>query len=431
MSAALAARLPFYYGWLVVAVVFVTMAIGVNARTAFSLIYPPLLAEFGWERGLTAGAFSFGFMVSAVLSPLLGRMMDARGPRAVTWLGIASTAAGLLLAARSSAPWHVYATFGALIGTGSVCLGYSCQALFLPAWFVRRRGFAMSIAFAGVGVGSIVLLPAMHWGIERFGWREACTGLGVLTIVLLTPLAALLRRRPEDIGLRPDGEDAAVALGQPARRSNVVDAEWVAVDWTLARALRTRRFWWLAVAYFCGLFSWYLVQVHQTQYLIEIGFDATDAAWALGWVSLVGIPGQIAMGQLSDRVGREIVWTMAAAGFMSSYLVLLALAGQPSAVLLITMVLLQGALGYGLTSVFGAIPAEIFERRHYGSIFGTLMFAGLTGGAAGPWLGGVIHDVTGDYSLAFLIGIAASALSAAAVWIAAPRQIRAVAGRTE
>jgi MFS family permease len=429
VTASLAARLPFYYGWVVVMVVFVTMAVGVNARTAFSLLYPPILAEFRWDRGLTAGAFSFGFVVSAVLSPLLGRMMDIRGPRAVTLLGVGCTAAGLLLAARSSAPWHVYLTFGALIGCGSVCLGYTCQALFLPAWFVRRRGLAMSIAFAGVGLGSIVLLPAMQFAIERHGWRSACAGLGIVALALLTPLAFLLRRRPEDVGLQPDGDRLVPQAAIAARRAYVVDPAWTAIDWTLARALRTTRFWWLAVGYFTGLFAWYLVQVHQTQYLIEVGFDAVQAAWALGWVSLVGIPGQIALGQMSDRVGREIVWTIAAAGFVLSYAALLVLEERPEMAVLVAMVLLQGAVGYGLTSVFGAIPAEIFEGRHYGSIFGTLMFAGLCGGAAGPWVGGAVHDRTGGYALAFWIGIAASALSAVAIWLAAPRKVRAVAGR--
>src|SRR5690349_1812919 len=106
----LARRLPIYYGWVVVGVVFVTMALCVNARTAFSLLFPPILDEFGWERGVTAGAFSFGFIVSAALSPLLGRLMDRRGPRFVMELGVAATSAGLLLATFAGQPWHVYLT---------------------------------------------------------------------------------------------------------------------------------------------------------------------------------------------------------------------------------------------------------------------------------------------------------------------------------
>jgi MFS family permease len=103
----LARRLPFYYGWIVVGIVSVTMAICVNARTAFSLLFPPILDEFGWERGVTAGAFSFGFFVSGVLSPLLGRLMDRHGPRLVIEIGVAATAAGLLLATFAGEPVHV------------------------------------------------------------------------------------------------------------------------------------------------------------------------------------------------------------------------------------------------------------------------------------------------------------------------------------
>ena len=113
------ARLPFYYGWLIVGIAFVTMAIGVTARTAFSLLMPPLINEFGWDRGLTAGAFSFGFLVSAVLGPIVGRVMDARGPRIVIMTGVLLMASGLFLARYIERPWHLYATLGVLVGGGT------------------------------------------------------------------------------------------------------------------------------------------------------------------------------------------------------------------------------------------------------------------------------------------------------------------------
>jgi MFS family permease len=420
-------RLPIFYGWIIVAVVFVTMGVGVNARTAFSLLFPPILDEFGWERGVTAGAFSFGFLVSAVLSPSLGRLMDRRGPRVVIELGVLLIGGGLLLATQVSQPWHLYATLGVMVGGGSVCLGYTGQSLFLPNWFVRRRGLAMSLAFSGVGVGSIVLLPWLQALIARSGWRAACWAMGLL-VLLLVPLNLLLRRRPEEMGLEPDG-DRTPAAGAVAPRSNVVDAAWAGVDWTLGRAARTARFWWIALGYFCGLFAWYAVQVHQTRYLIEIGFSATDAAWALGFVSLAGIPGQIGLGWLSDQIGREWVWTAGTMGFAICYGALLLLAGAPTVPLLYLMVIAQGLLGYGVTSVFGAIPAEIFQGRHYGSIFGTLTLSSVGGGAVGPWLTGVLYDRTGSYTLAFWIAIGCCAISAVAIWLAAPRKVRVVAGR--
>jgi MFS family permease len=171
------------------------------------------------------------------------------------------------------------------------------------------------------------------------------------------------------------------------------------------------------------------VQVHQTKYLVEIGFSATDAAWALGFVSLAGIPGQIALGHLSDRIGREWVWTVGSLGFAICYIALLLLGHHPTPALLYVMVIAQGMLGYGLTSVVGAIPAEIFQGPHYGSIFGSLMLASIVGGAIGPWVTGALYDATGSYTLAFWIAIGCSALSAVAIWLAAPRHVRVVAGR--
>ena len=210
-----------------------------------------------------------------------------------------------------------------------------------------------------------------------------------------------------------------------------MDAAWVAVDWTLGRAMRTARFWWIAVGYLSGLFSWYAVQVHQTTYLVEIGFSPAQAAWALGYVSLAGIPGQIGLGHLSDRVGREWVWTVGSLGFALCYVALLLLRETPTPPLLYCMVISQGLLGYGLTSVVGAIPAEIFQGRHYGTILGTLMLAAIGGGAAGPWVTGALHDATGSYTLAFAIAIGCSAVSAVSIWLAAPRRVRAVGGRAK
>src|SRR3981189_1725885 len=342
-------RLPFFSGWIIVVVTFVTMAIGVNARTAFSLFFPPIIDEFGWERGVTAGAVSFrrplsragapliGRSVDRPVRPRLGRLMDRAGPRAVMELGVALMAGGLLLAPLTTQPWHLYLTIGVMVGSGSVCLGYSGQSLFLPNWFNRRRGLAMGLAFAGVGIGSITLLPWAQHMIEQTGWRTACTAIGIVVLVVLAPINLLLRKRPEDIGLRPDGDAAPSASAKPV--SYIVDHDWAGIDWTLGRAVRTARFWWLALGYFCGLYIWYAVQVHQTKYLLDIGFGPSVAVWALGAVSLLGIPGQIVLGHLSDRLGREWIWTASCMGFVICFAALIALAQIPSLMLVYMMVL--------------------------------------------------------------------------------------------
>ncbi|MDB5807669.1 MAG: transporter [Betaproteobacteria bacterium] len=422
-------RLPFYYGWVIIAVAFVTMAIAVTARTAFSLLLPPLIGEFGWDRGLAAGAFSFGFLFSAIISPVVGRLVDSRGPRVVIECGVVLMSLGMLLAPLIEKPWHLYATLGVLVGGGTNLMTYTVHSLFLPSWFVRRRGLAISIAFAGAGVGAVALLPWLQSVIVRQGWRASCSTLGLLILLVIGPLTLLVRRRPEDLGLLPDGETRATAGEGKPRASNIVDPAWAAIEWTLAKAMRTARFWWIALAYFCLVYAWYAVQVHQTKYLIEIGFTPLVAAWSLGLVSAVAIPGQIGLGALSDRIGRESVWTLACLGFALCYGALIALEHAPSNALLYAMVISQGLLGYAAVSVMGPIAIEVFDGPHYGAIFGVLTVALIGGGAAGPWVTGVIHDVTGSYRLAFMLAIACCAVSAAAVWIAGPRRVRVVPGR--
>ena len=171
------------------------------------------------------------------------------------------------------------------------------------------------------------------------------------------------------------------------------------------------------------------MQVHQTKFLLDIGFSPNVAVWALGTVSLLGIPGQILLGHVSDRIGREWVWAISCAGFVVCFAALIALKYQPSLWLVYLMVFTQGALGYGLTSIMGAVVFEIFQGRHQGSIFGSIMLAALAGGAAGPWITGLLYDRAGDYTLAFGIAILVSGLSALAIWRAAPGKVRAVAGR--
>ena len=422
------ARLPFYFGWVIVAISFVTMAVSISIRTSFSLLLPPLIDEFGWDRALAAGAFSFGFIVSAFLPPVIGRIMDRRGPRPVVLTGVALLATGLLLAPTIQSPWQLYATLGLLVGAGSTMMGFTAQSLFLPLWFERRRGLAISIAFSGVGAGAIVFLPLVQSIIETHGWRVACQAMGALALGILVPLNLLLRHRPQEIGLLPDGAPEDARQGGRRSATLIVDEDWAGKEWTLARAMRTARFWWILVGFFCALHAWYAVQVHQTRYLIEIGYAPGVAAWALGAVSVVGIPGQIGFGALSDRIGREPVWAIGCMGFALSYGCLMMMAQTPTSGWLWTMVLTQGFFGYALTSVMGAIVAEIFEGPHFGAIFGVQSVAIILGAAAGPWVTGALFDITGSYRSAWLLAIGCCIVSAMSIWIAAPRKVRAVSG---
>jgi MFS family permease len=421
---------PFFYGWVIVAVACVTMGIGVNTRTAFSLLLPALVTEFGWDRGVTAGAFSVGFVAATCFTPFLGLLMDRWGPQVVLPLGVVLVSSGMGLVTLVRQPWHLSLTFGGLVVGGSVCITYIGHALFLPHWFVRQRGLALGMAYSGVGVGSIVLLPWVQRLIDHAGWRHACLVLAVVLLGALLPLNLFVpRRRPEDLGLTPDGIplQSSAAPG-PAGLPNMGDPAEAASDWTVGQALRTARFWWLGVAYASGLYIWYAVQVHQTKYLLDLGVPSAQAAAALGYVGLTGVIGQIALGHLSDRWSREWAWTLSGLGFGLCYALLLVLPAAPHPLVLYSMVGAQGLLGYGLASVFGAVPAEVFPGKHTGTIVGTLHVASNAGAACGPWLTGVLYDATGTYGPAFVCAMGMSLVSIIAMWIAAPRHVRVLPG---
>jgi MFS family permease len=423
-------RQPVFYGWILVGTAFVTMGIVVNARTAFSLFYPSILDEFGWSRALTAATFTTGLLASNAFTPFLGVLMDRLGPRVVFSTGLGLMSLGLALATMARAPWHLHLTLGVLVAGASVFVSYMGHSLLLPNWFVRKRGLALGVAFSGVGVGSFLLLPWLQGLIGRVGWRGACWTLVALVALVVLPLNAIVpRRRPQEMGLLPDGDEAAGRPGARPAPEHVVDRAWAATEWTLARAVRTTRFWWVFVGYFTGLFAWYAVQIHQTKYLLDLGFSPELAGYALGLVGLTGIVGQIAWGHISDRVGREWAWTASGIGFALCYAALLALPAHPVTWLVYLMVAAQGLLGYGLASVFGAIPMELFQGARYGSIFAVLNLASNAGAGTGPWVAGLVYDRTGSYAPAFWLAIACAAVSVAAMWLAAPRKVRLVAGR--
>lgn len=418
-------RTPFHYGWVVVAVAFVTMGIAVNARTAFSLLYPPILAEFGWDRGVTAAAFSVGFLSSTLIAPFVGMAIDRTGPRAVMTLSALLVAGGLWGATMISTPLGLYLTIGMFAIGAVIPMTYIGHSMFLPNWFTSKRGLAIGIAFSGVGVMSIFLFPALQALIEQHGWRSACLVLAAACVVLLIPLNLFLQRgSPAEVGLKPYGEGVA-ASGR--RAPVIVDKEWAARDWTLSAAMGTMRFWWLACGYFFGLFIWYAIQVHQTRFLIDSGFGATEAAFALGLVGLTGVVGQIGIGAIADRFGREWAFTLAMAGFAICYAALIAMGRFPSPALMYLMVGGQGLLGYGLASLYGPIPAEIFAGRRVATIIGALSVVANTGAATGPWITGYVFDRTGSYEPAFIAIFIMCFACVGCIWMAAPRKVRRIA----
>lgn len=424
-------RPRFFYGWVVVAVAFVTMAVAISARTSFSLLFPEILNEFGWSRGLTAGAYSLGFVASIVMLPLVGSLMERVGPRVVIPLGALMVGGGFVMLTVITDPIGLYVAMGLLIVNGSMCMSYIVHSMFLTNWFVRNRGLAVGIAFSGVGVGALVLLPLFQSIIDTNGWRGACLQMAIVVCVVIIPLNIMFQRmRPQDMGLLPDGEQVAErgTAAQPAGNDLIINHAWVNTDWTVMRALSTVRFWAMFIAMFGALFCWYALQAHQTKFLIDRGFDPVFAATMLGMVAVFGIFGGIGIGALSDKIGRELAWTLSMAGFGVTSVLFVMIIKSPSVELVYLAVAAQGLFGYGMSAVFGAIISEVFAGKRVASILAFMALGGNLGGGAGPWVLGASYDAYGSYEIGFWICWGVSILSIACIWIVSPGRIRMVAG---
>jgi MFS family permease len=420
-----------FYGWVVVAVAFVTMAVAISARTSFSLLYPEILEEFGWSRSLTAGAYSLGFIASIAMLPVVGFLMERGGPRLVIPIGGLMIAGGFLLMTVINDPIGLYVAMGVLIVNGSMATSYIVHSMFLPNWFLRNRGLAVGIAFSGVGFGALVLLPLFQHIIVSSGWRMACVQMAVIVCVAIIPLNILFQRvSPESMGLLPDGEavPSATVGRQSASDDLIVNHAWAATEWTVGRALGTLRFWAMFTAMLCALFVWYGLQAHQTKFLIDKGFDPSFAATMLGLVAFFGIFGQIGIGALSDRIGRELAWTLSMAGFGTTSVLMVLIGKSPSHELVYLAMAAQGLFGYGMSALFGAIMSEVFAGRKAASILAIMGLGGNIGGGLGPLVLGASYDAYGSYEVGFWVCWGASILSVVCIWIVSPGRIRMVAG---
>lgn len=430
-------RLPFFYGWIIVAVTFVCFAVGYATWQSFSIFYVAILNEFGWSRAATAATFSVFTIVYGLYSPIAGGLTDRFGPRKVLPLGALVLGAGLLLTTRLSSLWEFYLLFGVVTALGLSSFGTVPTFTVLNNWFAKKRGMAGGLATAGIGFGTLLFVPILQGIINNYGWRTAYTVLAIAVMVVVPSTVILFQRhRPQDLGLLPDGDrpealPAASPSGPKASDALVVDKEWASREWTLKSAMRTRRFWLISVARSLELLCLQVYLTHQAAFFVDAGFDKLVAASVVGAVGIVGSCGKILWGTVSDRIGRELTYTLAfSAGTVGVATILSIHAGSPLWTLYAYGV--SYGLCYGVSAVITPVlSADIFQGKRYGSILGGIYVIGNLGSASGSFLGGYIFDVTGSYRWAFAMTIPLMWLSCLLFWLAAPRKVRLVAGKAK
>jgi MFS family permease len=366
---------------------------------SFGVFFKPLSQGFGWSRAETSGAFTLGMIMQGLSGVAAGAMVDKRGPRVVMTVACLLTGLGFMLMSQTSTLWHLYLFFGILAGSGAGA-AYIAPVATVPRWFTRRRGLALGIMLAAMGAGQMAMPPLFADLITRYGWQPSYVVAGAAVIAIGLPAALLLRRSPLVEHLPDTAEVGATAAKQQT--------------WSTREALRSLQFWLLSVIWLLAAFSLQMVMVHIVPFATDEGIPLDTAARLLTLYGGMVIISRIGVGWISDLLGNRASY-LGCLFLQMGALIILSGAGDLWRFRVAAVIF---AAGYGGgASVFPKIVADVFGLRAIGAILGLVGLGWALGAGLGPFLAGLIFDLSGRYFAAFLTGAAVLALALALVLI--------------
>ncbi len=395
-AARVAARLPFFYGWVIIYIsFFCVFMMGAISFWGIPVFVRPMHDDTGWSHGSIFIGLALRMVVGAGGGLLLGHLADRKGwPPRLLLIGILVDACALISLRWVESPLQFILLYGVVGGAGNTGMRL-VQSTLISKWYVARRGTAVGFSANGGGVSALVMAPLTALLISELGWRDAWTALAVIMLALLLPCVPLAVRSPEDIGLLPDNGYSGAS---GSRRSAITERSY-----HLSELIGTYRFWFLMLVMLIGTYSLQTHTVVMLPYFREIGFSSGVAAASLSVYGVFSIGMRFVWGMLADRysVRRAIIIQAVLTGIGA--LILLQIAGTTT--LYIAMAF-QGMTLSGFPPLSILLWPEFFGRMHIGSIVGFSQFFATIAGAGGPVIAGFVYDQTGTYepALWFLVG---------------------------
>jgi MFS family permease len=408
------ARRP-YYGWILVWALGITTVVSYGtSQYLFGVLVVPIQHELGWSRAAVSGAYSLSFVISGVLGVPIGRLLDRHGARALMTAGSLLGAICLALLSGVTAEWHFYLLWAVGLGLSMALTFYPVTFTVITNWFIRRRGSAMALLTTIGGFASVIYIPLAGALIARFGWRPALLVMAISQLAVALPIhALLLRRRPEDLGLRPDGERHPAADGS----AGALGGHY------LRQAVRATAFWTLTTHSSLTLMAHTVILAHLVPYLIGRGYNPVFAATAAGLLGVASLPARAVLNLAGNRFGAKPVLMLSSALQAAGVMVLL-LAGN--VVLLWVYVAVYGFAFGAVSPLRASVLAEQFGRRAYGAITAASGVPANVLAAVGPLAAGALYDRLGNYTLALILTCAAFVLAVLALAATpAPREAAA------
>lgn len=396
-----------YRGWVELAVCLIFLTISYGVQFSFGVFFKSLEQEFNWTRALTSSVFSAYMLFCSVFAILFSWLADRHGPKIIFMsMGFLSFF-GLGLTSLANTPWQLFASYSLLVaaGTGPA---YAIASSIAIKWFVQRRGLALAIVTSGVGLGSILFVPFAAYLINGFGWRITYLVIGVVALISMTPLSLLLKIAPTD-------QTLPHSTRQPAVKVTVSNATREKSKWVfIFQIIRERNYVLIFSIWFFYSFCLFMIMTHLVRHAIDLGIDSIQAATLISISGFANIPARITMGLVSDRFGTKRT-ALICASIMA--IAILWLTQSSSLWMLYVFAIVFGAAYGGLAPPTSAIVGDTFGASRIGFIFSTLGIGWACGAAAGPALAGYIYDVTGEYYLAFLIGLFGSLIIVALAFL--------------
>ncbi len=408
---------PFFYGWIVVALTFCVNLTAAGTRSAATLLIKPLEAEFGWTRTLVSMPGSLNLLLFGIGAPAAGWLVDRYGVRRVVFYSLAMVTAGLVATGFIQQWWQLLLFWGLVVGVGTSATPVLAAAV-ANRWFVKHRGITIGLLTNGNAAGQMVFLPLLSLVILATGWRGSMLFMGAVAFGLMVMVSLWMRDDPEDVGLERYGLAPGAGTASGAAR-----AEPPASATPIRDAFRSPTFWLLSGGFFvCGVTANGLIGLHLIPHVVEeLGLPFFTASLIFGVMGGISFIGTIGAGWLVDRVDARKVLALAyflrgCALFLLPYVDTL-----PGLIVFATV---YGIDWYATGPATTAIAADTFGRHAVARIFGWIFLAHQLGASSAGNIAGLVYDVFGQYHYAFLTGATMAIIAAALVMQISPQAPR-------
>ncbi len=390
--------------WLIIASSFIILAVGTSLNFNFGIFIKPLVEEFDWSRTTVSAGFSVFMLAGSFSAILTGGLADRYGTRRVVFFGTIMIAAAMFATSRIQTAWEFYLTVGVLAGVGRSAFNTPVLA-FIQRSFTRNRGLATGLAGSGGGLGIFLAAPLLGYLIASTGWRFSYLMMGIAVLVLALPALSFLRPAKDS-----DSETRRNGAKIEQRETNILPE----ASQGMAAIIRKRPFWAVMGSHATDCLCHSVILVHLVPFAIESGVPKIQAASLMSALGMGALVGRTAGGMLSDRIGPK--WALFISLTLQTIPIPLLLMSPSLPVLYLIATLVGLGLG-GHGTMYPVITREFYGPKRVGILFGTFTAGASAGMASGSFLGGVFHDLAGNYIPAFVFSLTMGVISLILVWL--------------